>query len=67
MDVDNMAKSIVDAFKGVAYMDDAQIDCLFTSKSIADKWSTWVAFHSLGSDVKTWFLEPMLIKVADAA
>ena len=67
MDVDNMAKAIVDAFKGVAYEDDAQIDCLVTSKSVAQRWSTWVAFRTLGTDTKSWFLEPMLIKVPDAA
>jgi len=67
MDVDNMAKAIVDAFKGLAYEDDAQIDSLFTSKSVSQKWSTWVAFRSMGSDTRTWLLEPVLVKVADAA
>jgi Holliday junction resolvase RusA-like endonuclease len=59
-DVDNMAKAILDAFKSVAYADDSQIDCLFVSKSISDKWSTWIAFKTLGDDPKSWFLEPML-------
>ena len=65
-DVDNMAKAIVDAFKGVAYADDSQIDCLFTSKSVAETWSTWIAFKTLGRDPKSWFLEPMLEKIHDA-
>ena len=30
-DVDNMAKAILDAFKGIAYADDSQIDSLFIS------------------------------------
>ncbi len=62
-DVDNMAKAILDAFKGVAYADDVQIDCLFISKSISQKWSTWIAFKTLGNDPKSWFLEPMFEKI----
>ena len=67
MDVDNMAKSIIDAFKGVAYADDSQIDCLFTSKTISTGWSTWIAFKTLGVDKRSWFLEPMLEKFPSAA
>ncbi len=67
MDVDNMAKAIIDAFKGVAYADDSQIDCLFTSKTISTGWSTWIAFKTLGDDARSWFLEPMLEKLPSAA
>ena len=66
-DVDNMAKALLDAFKGVAYEDDLQIDALFVTKSISPDWSAWIAFKTLGDDQKTWFLEPMLEKVQDAA
>ena len=59
-DLDNMAKSIVDAFKGIAYEDDNQIDCLFVSKNVAQKWQVLVALKSLGDNPKSWFLEPVL-------
>jgi Holliday junction resolvase RusA-like endonuclease len=66
-DVDNMAKAVLDAFKGVAYADDLQIDALFVSKSISPEWLAWIAFKTLGNDQKSWFVEPMLEKVQDAS
>ena len=64
-DVDNMAKAILDAFKGAAYADDSQIDCLFITKSISEEWSTWIAFKTLGDNPRSWLLEPMLEKIPD--
>ena len=59
-DVDNMAKAILDAFKGIAYGDDKQIDCLYVSKTVAEEWRVLMALKSLGDDPKSWFLEPVL-------
>lgn len=59
-DVDNMAKAVIDAFKGIAYHDDKQIDCLFVSKNVAQEWRVLVALKSLGDNPKSWFLEPVL-------
>jgi Holliday junction resolvase RusA-like endonuclease len=54
-DVDNMAKSILDAFCGIAYDDDKQIDALYVSKCVSPKWRAWIAIKSLGDSPKTWF------------
>ncbi|MFM9913881.1 MAG: RusA family crossover junction endodeoxyribonuclease [Methylophilaceae bacterium] len=62
-DVDNMAKSILDAFRGIAYQDDKQIDSLFVSKSLGKAWQVWIALKSLSDNQKSWFIEPMLIKI----
>jgi len=64
-DVDNMAKAILDAFCGIAYEDDKQIDCLYVSKDIAEEWSVWIALKTLGNDSKSWFIEPMLTTVSE--
>jgi len=62
-DVDNMAKSILDAFRGIAYDDDKQIDSLFVSKCVSAKWRVWIALKKLGDSPKTWFVEPLMAKV----
>jgi len=64
-DVDNMAKTILDAFRGIAYEDDRQIDALFVSKSESPKCQVWVALKSLGQDPRSWFIEPMMVRLPD--
>ena len=60
-DVDNMTKTIMDAFCGIAYEDDKQIDSLFVSKSAYHKSQVWIGLKSLGQGPKSWFLPPLLI------
>ena len=64
-DVDNMAKAILDAFCGIVYEDDKQIDCLYVSKDIAEEWSVWIVLKTLGDDPQSWFIEPMMVQVTE--
>jgi Holliday junction resolvase len=65
-DVDNMAKAILDAFCGIAYEDDKQIDALFVSKSESSKWQVWMAFKTLGDAPQSWFIEPMMVQIQNS-
>ena len=49
-DIDNMAKSVLDALNGVAYPDDSQVVCLRIRKGYGEKGETTIAIRefSLG-------------------
>lgn len=66
-DVDNMAKSILDAFVGIIYEDDKQIDGLYVSKSMSSKWEVMMAVKNLKPGSNSWFVEPMWHVLGDAA
>lgn len=62
-DVDNLAKTLLDAFCGIAYKDDKQIESLFVNKSIHPKWSVWIGLHTIPEDEsKTWLVEPLMVR-----
>jgi Holliday junction resolvase RusA-like endonuclease len=54
-DVDNIAKSVLDALKGVVYEDDRQVVSLFVSKSQGELGSFFVGIRSLGVDETSWY------------
>ncbi|MDQ3269340.1 MAG: RusA family crossover junction endodeoxyribonuclease [Pseudomonadota bacterium] len=61
-DVDNLAKTLLDAFCGIAYHDDKQIESLFVNKSMQQKWSVWIGLHTIShSEEKTWLVEPLML------
>jgi len=48
-DVDNLAKSVIDALNGVAYHDDAQVAYLSVSKEWGNDWSLRVIIETDGT------------------
>jgi Holliday junction resolvase RusA-like endonuclease len=58
-DIDNLAKSIVDALKGIVYEDDNQITSLFISKTKSDQPSFMVGVKCLKEEDSVWFV-PLL-------
>ena len=63
-DVDNVAKTILDAFKGILYEDDAEIVSLFINKAVGPK-NHLIALRQLNLDEKAWIVPPMLERVDD--
>ena len=61
-DVDNLAKSIVDALKGAAYEDDNQITSLFISKKKSDKPSFMVGLKCLSNTDSNWCVPDLYSK-----
>lgn len=55
-DVDNLAKSLLDAMKGTVYRDDAQIDALYIVKAISRSPSWMIGIRRLDDDPHPWYL-----------
>jgi hypothetical protein len=55
-DVDNLAKTIIDAFKGLAYRDDAQIASLFITKQAGSEYGFVVGIRRIPADDRGWYV-----------
>jgi hypothetical protein len=55
-DVDNMAKTIIDGFKGLAYQDDAQIVGLFVRKQRGKEYGFYVGLRSVPQGDVAWYV-----------
>lgn len=61
-DVDNLAKTLLDAFCGVAYHDDKQVESLFINKSVDSCWSVWIGLHTITDQEAPWVVQPVLLQ-----
>ena len=55
-DVDNMAKTIIDGFKGLAYQDDSQIVGLFVHKQKGREYGFYVGLRCVPKDDVGWYV-----------
>jgi Holliday junction resolvase RusA-like endonuclease len=53
-DIDNIAKSILDALKGLVFEDDRQVVSLYVAKHVTDKSSFFVGVRQLEAGEPTW-------------
>ena len=53
-DIDNVTKSILDALKGVAYIDDVQIDSVHVVKWPSDKYGFMIGIKELSNTEDGW-------------
>ncbi len=62
-DVDNVTKTLLDAFKGILYEDDSEIVSLFVNKVVGDS-GHLIALKVLGKEDKAWVVPHMLEAVS---
>lgn len=62
IDIDNMTKSLIDAFKGIAYENDIQVDVLHVVKYKSDdnRWN--VGIKGLKDDDLIWYYPPLYLE-----
>ncbi len=53
-DVDNIAKSVLDALKGLVYDDDRQVASMFVSKAVGEEAQLFVGVRSLNEGEPAW-------------
>lgn len=58
-DVDNLAKSLLDAMKGVVFTDDVQVDTLHVVKQPSDSNAFFVGIKQLSHDSQGWYYPPL--------
>jgi len=58
-DIDNISKSILDALKGLAFVDDIQVDCLHVVKFPSDEYSFMIGIKQLKEDDRGWYHPPL--------
>jgi hypothetical protein len=58
-DIDNVTKSILDALKGVAYIDDVQIDTIHVQKFPSDHYGFMIGIKSLDKEDPAWYFPPL--------
>jgi len=58
-DIDNITKSILDALKGVAYIDDVQIDTIHVQKFPSDHYGFMIGIKSLDKEDPGWYFPPL--------
>ena len=61
-DVDNFAKFILDAFKGVIYKDDKQIYNLIVSKENGKGDGVWIGIKKMNDDLPLYPYIPLMYK-----
>ena len=60
-DIDNIAKSLLDAMKGIVFKDDVQVDALHIVKQVSDKDGFLVGIKLLSDDSTAWYY-PLLYR-----
>ena len=60
-DLDNMVKTILDAFTGIAFDDDSFIESICVSKIKSDKKHVFIGFHEIKENEKSWFAPPFCL------
>lgn len=58
-DIDNITKSILDALKGIAYIDDVQIDTIHVQKFPSDHYGFMIGIKSLDKEDPGWYFPPL--------